>query len=52
MLVIIIATIPYKAEKETAIKCLQGNNPYKMEIQYELRDSMYIPVDTIYVKIK
>ena len=39
-------------EKETAIKCLQGNNPYKMEIQYELKDSVYIPVDTIYVKIK
>ena len=50
--VIMLAIMPYKAEKETAIKCLQGNNPYKMEIQYELRDSMYIPVDTIYVKIK
>lgn len=50
-----ITLIPYKVksntEKETAIKCLQGNNPYKMEIQYELKDSMYIPVDTIYVKI-
>ena len=39
-------------EKETAIECLKGNNPYKMEIQYELKDSVYIPVDTIYVKIK
>lgn len=52
----IIAIIPHKVEsnteKETAIKCLQGNNPYKMEIQYELKDSMYIPIDTIYVKIK
>ena len=39
-------------EEETAIECLKGNNPYKMEIQYELKDSVYIPVDTIYVKIK
>ena len=53
---VMITLIPYKVEsnteKETAIKCLQGDNPYKMEIQYELKDSMYIPVDTIYVKIK
>lgn len=54
--VTMLAIMPHKVEsnteKETAIKCLQGNNPYKMEIQYELKDSMYIPVDTIYVKIK
>lgn len=53
---VMITLIPYKVEsnteKETAIKCLKGNNPYKMEIQYELKDSMYIPIDTIYVKIK
>ena len=39
-------------EKEVAIKCLEGNNPYKMEIRYELKDSIYIPVDTVYIKIK
>ena len=38
-------------EKYTAIDCLKGNNPYKMEIKYELKDSVYIPCDTIYVKI-
>lgn len=38
-------------EEEITIKCLKGNNSYKMEIQYELKDSVYIPVDTIYVKI-
>ena len=38
-----------QSEKNTAIKCLNGNNPYKMEIVYELKDSVYIPKDTIYV---
>ena len=38
-----------KSEKDTAIKCLNDNNPYKMEIKYELKDSIYIPKDTIYV---
>ena len=39
-------------EKYTAIKCLKGNNPYKMEIKYEFKDSIYVPTDTIYIKIK
>lgn len=39
-----------KSEKDTAIKCLNDNNPYKMEIRYELKDSVYIPTDTIYIK--
>lgn len=39
-------------EKIAAIQCLKGNNPYKMEIRYELKDSIYIPVDTVYIKIK
>ena len=38
-----------KSEKDTAIKCLNDNNPYKMEIIYELKDSIYVPKDTIYV---
>ena len=39
-----------KSEKDTAIKCLNDNNPYKMEIRYELKDSIYVPKDTIYIK--
>lgn len=42
----------YVVEKETAIKCLKGNNPYKMEVRYELQDSIYTPIDTVYIKIK
>ena len=38
------------SEKDTAIKCLNDNNPYKMEIRYELKDSVYVPKDTIYIK--
>ena len=38
-----------QSEKNTAIKCLNDNNPYKMEIIYELKDSVYVPKDTIYV---
>ena len=37
------------SENDTAIKCLQDKNPYKMEIRYELKDSVYVPKDTIYV---
>ena len=39
-----------KSEKDTAIKCSKDENPYKMEIRYELKDSIYIPCDTIYIK--
>ena len=39
-----------KSEKDTAIKCSKDNNPYKMEIRYELKDSIYVPTDTIYIK--
>ncbi len=38
------------SENETAIKCLNDKNPYKMEIRYELKDSVYVPKDTIYIK--
>ena len=37
-------------EKETAIECLKDNNPYRMEIRYELQDSVYVPIDTVYIK--
>lgn len=53
LIVVLSLNILIKTTKEeTAIECLKGNNLYKMEIQYELKDSVYIPVDTIYVKIK
>lgn len=39
-----------QSERDTAIKCLKDNNPYKMEIRYELKDSVYVPKDTIYIK--
>jgi len=25
------------------------DNPYKMEVRYELKDSVYIPIDTLYI---
>lgn len=31
---------------------LKGNNPYKMEIRYELQDSIYISKDTVFTKIE
>ena len=35
--------------RKTAIECYEGNNPYKQQIVYELKDSIQVPVDTIYV---
>lgn len=35
--------------KQTAIECYEGNNPYKQQIVYDLKDSIQVPVDTIYV---
>ena len=35
--------------RNTAIECHEGNNPYKQQILYELKDSVYVPKDTIYV---
>lgn len=46
-----IFLMEYVVEKETAIECLKGNNPYKMEIRYELQDSVYVPIDTVYIKL-
>ena len=31
---------------------LKGNNIYKMEIKYEMKDSVYVPSDTVFVLIK
>ena len=53
MLVAIIAAMFFLggymlSQKETAIECLKGNNPYKEQIVYEWQDSIQVPVDTIY----
>ena len=39
-------------EKLAYKESLKGNNPYKMEIRYELQDSIYIPIDTVFTKIE
>ena len=39
----------FLSAKKTAIECYEGNNPYKQQIVYELKDSIQVPVDTIYV---
>ena len=39
-------------EKLAYKESLKGNNPYKMEIRYELQDSIYIPKDTVFTKIE
>ena len=33
-------------------RALEGKFNYKMEIKYELKDSVYIPVDTTFTEIK
>ena len=39
--------------EEVAYKeALVGNNIYKMEIKYEIKDSVYVPSDTNFVLIK
>ena len=39
----------FLSTRKTAIDCYEGNNPYKQQIVYELKDSVYVPKDTIYV---
>jgi len=39
-----------KGIKEGAIETLKNKSPYKMEIRYELKDSTYVPIDTIFTK--
>lgn len=37
-------------EKRIAKKFLKGEKPYRMEIRYEIRDSIVTSVDTVYIK--
>lgn len=37
--------------KDAQIQALKGKFDYKMEIRYELKGSVYIPVDTVFTKI-
>lgn len=39
----------FVSTKKTAIECHEGDNPYKQQIVYELKDSIQVLVDTIYV---
>ena len=39
-------------EKLAYKESLKGNNPYKMEIRYELQDSIFYPKDTVFTKIE
>ena len=39
-------------EKLAYKESLKGNNPYKMEIRYELQDSILFPKDTVFTKIE
>lgn len=38
----------FLSARKTAIECYEGNNPYKQQIVYEVKDSIQVPVDTIY----
>lgn len=40
----------WSEEKNTAIKCHKGNNPYIQVIQYEYDGNKLISQDTIYIK--
>ena len=43
----------YLISSDTAYKeALKGNNIYKMEIRYYMKDSAYVPSDTVFVLIK
>ena len=39
-------------EKDAYKEALKGNNPYKMEVRYELQDSIFYPKDTVFTKIE
>ena len=41
--------LSFLSARKTAIECYEGNNPYRQQIVYELKDSIQVPVDTIYV---
>ena len=44
----LILFFSFLSTRQTAIDCYEGNNPYKQQIVYELKDSIQVPVDTIY----
>ena len=44
----LILLFSFLSTRQTAIDCYEGNNPYKQQIVYELKDSIQVPVDTIY----
>lgn len=47
------ANIGYKEGKRTEYKNILRNKPsFKYEVKYIQKDSTYVPIDTIYIKIK
>lgn len=52
MLIIIFVGSYKTGEKHGQKQALRGKFDYKMEIKYELKDSVYIPVDTTFTEIK
>jgi hypothetical protein len=52
-LVLCFSDLGYKQGiKHASIDALNGKFHYKIEIKYVLQDSIYVPIDTTYIKIK
>ena len=41
----------YTGEETGQINALKGKYNYKMEIKYTKKDTIYVPTDTIYIKL-
>ena len=52
MLVAMFAESYIIGEKHGQKQALRGKFDYKMEVKYELKDSVYTPVDTTFTEIK
>jgi amino acid permease len=52
LLIIILTGIFFYelGKKDGNAETLKNQNKYKMEVTYELKDSIYTPVDTIFIK--
>lgn len=48
---ILIGGVVFLSQRIAYKEALKGNNIYKMEIKYEMKDSMYVPYDTVFVLI-
>lgn len=48
--IIVINNFEKIVEKKIAEKFLKGQKPYRMEIKYEMTDSIVTSIDTVYVE--